>query len=275
MTHTSDRTGLLGAFSGLLLAPWTALGSYLRRTRLFHPTGLMLRGELVLPPTRGGDEATICDHNPHRALGERLQGKVVVRFSSAFWKGREWPDVLGCAVRCSGDGTPPTAAAKPTDQDLLFATVRHPLTTLLASITTDVSDYLSNDYYAVSPFTAPAYGRIKLRLVSMACGGNGVTREAKLLTELERIPLLFQLEAKALHERRYRPVALLELKEHIDDDQEEWRFDPFLAGRGLEPVGFVQNLRRAAYAASRRGRSARHSVARATAANAASAGKGR
>jgi hypothetical protein len=37
-------------------------------------------------------------------------------------------------------------------------------------------------------------------------------------------------------------------------DQGRLRFDPFRNGRGIEPVGFVHNLRRAAYWTSQRAR---------------------
>ncbi|MEO8183439.1 MAG: hypothetical protein ABI895_31785 [Deltaproteobacteria bacterium] len=43
----------------------------------------------------------------------------------------------------------------------------------------------------------------------------------------------------------------------LDLDQEALRFDPFRAGRGVTPVGFVHALRRATYLASQRARPAR------------------
>jgi hypothetical protein len=38
----------------------------------------------------------------------------------------------------------------------------------------------------------------------------------------------------------------------LDLDQEALRFDPFRAGRGIVPVGFVQWVRRLTYASSQR-----------------------
>jgi hypothetical protein len=55
-------------------------------------------------------------------------------------------------------------------------------------------------------------------------------------------------------ERRFRPVIILRLLRESPVDQEALRFNPFQAGRGIVPVGFVQSARRAAYAASQAAR---------------------
>jgi hypothetical protein len=235
-----------GLLAGLALAPLTALGSYLRRSRLFHPRGLCLRG--VVRPA-AGDLA-------FREAGLRLAGPVFVRFSSAWWKWREWPDVLGCALRFTSDGTV-DPAPRATDQDLLMATIRTPLTTMLAPLSTHVDDYMSNAYFGVAPFAVPTLGRVKLRLSPVEPAPPGITREQRLTRALDRAPLQLTLEARA-HRlgSRYKPLAHVELGERVQLDQGELRFDPFACGRGFKPVGFVHGLRVASYAASRRARDA-------------------
>jgi hypothetical protein len=238
-THV-QRPGLL---AGLALAPFTAAGSYLRRSRLFHPRGLCLRGV-----------ARACDGDAaSREAGERLAGAVLVRFSSAWWKWREWPDVLGCALRFTRDGS--DAAARAGDQDLLLATIRTPLTTLLAPLTTHVDDFMSNAYFGVSPFSVAPLGRVKLRLSPEEPSPGGSTREQRLTRALARAPLRLTLEARP-HRlgSRYRPIARLELVERVQFEHDALRFDPFTAGRGFAPVGFVHALRVATYAASRHAR---------------------
>ena len=91
------KPDLFGIASGLALAPLTALGSYVRRSRVFHPCGVCLRG------TARAAGATAALHE----AGTRLEGPVLVRFSGAWWKRYEWPDVLGCALRFGADGVGP------------------------------------------------------------------------------------------------------------------------------------------------------------------------
>ncbi len=47
-------------------------------------------------------------------------------------------------------------------------------------------------------------------------------------------------------------MATIELDHQLELDQEALAFDPFHAGRGLEPVGLVNGLRVATYALARR-----------------------
>jgi hypothetical protein len=55
----------------------------------------------------------------------------------------------------------------------------------------------------------------------------------------------------------WEPLADVTLREPADIDQEALGFDPFRAGLGIEPVGFVQGLRWAVYPASQLGRALR------------------
>jgi hypothetical protein len=187
-------------------------------------------------------------------LGAALAGHVFVRFSGAWWKTYDLPDVLGCALRFSADSEL-RPMARSDDQDLLLATIRHPLTTLLAPLSTDVSDFLRNHYYGVSPFRVASEGRIKLRLSTARHSPPADSREQRLVHALELGPIPLTLEARA-HQlgSMYRPIAHIELLERVDADDRELRFDPFATGRGVVPTGFVHGMRVAAYAASRRAR---------------------
>ena len=242
-----------GLIAGAALAPFVALGSSLRRSRLFHPRGVVLRGTA---------QPAAVEEGPEREIGKRLAGPVFARFSGAWWKTRQWPDVLGCALRFSAR---PELALAPgdRDQDLLLATISHPLTTLLAPLSTRVSDYLANNYSGVSPFRVAELGRVKLRLVPLERSPAGSRRDQRLARALLRGPIRLVLEAREDRPRsEYRPIARIELIARVDPDPRDLRFDPFAAGRGLEPVGFVHALRVASYAASQRARGASGAVAR-------------
>ena len=241
----NDLAGIAGFWVGRALAPLTALGSALRHARLFHPAGIVVRGVAQPVPEPGN----------LRAASKHLAGPVLIRFSGGFWKTRPWLDVLGCAIRFTADETP-SASAREGDQDLLLATIRSPLTTLLAALSTRFNDYLANDYFGVSPFEVPELGRVKLRLSPAARrsrpDGSG-HRDDKLRAALHEASICLRLQARSARRgAAYRTIALIELGSEVDDlDQEALRFDPFRAGRGLRPVGFVHGLRIASYRASR------------------------
>lgn len=244
--HTRSASELLGLVTGAALAPLFGLGSVVRRARVLHPNGLLLRGVATALP----------EDSELAALGSRLAGPVLARFSSGWWKEREWPDVLGCALRFTRAEVP-SAEAQHGDQDLLLATVRVPLTTLLAPLTTHVDDYLRNHYFGVSPFEAGMRDRIKLRLSPDGPAPELDTRAERLNAALAEGPIGFVLHARAARlAAQYSPILRIELSQRVELDQEQLRFNPFRTGRELEPAGFIHALRIPAYAASRTGRAA-------------------
>lgn len=227
------------------MAPFTGTISGLRRSRMFHPRGLTCRAEVQIA-TR--------DANALR-VAERLGTSALLRWSSAWWKRREWPDVLGCAVRFTTE--PDSVVARSGDQDLLFATIRRPWTLPFAPLTTRQHDFLANDYYAVSPFEVEPLGRIEWRL---RCESNASTDRAARPERLhaavaehrgvvlEWAP--YRKPWRAFDGRAFRPLVRLVMTELIEIDQERLRFDPFRAGRGIDPVGLIHGARRATYLAS-------------------------
>ncbi len=233
---------VVGTLLGWLVAPVFALTSALRRARTFHPTGHVFAADVT--PVDGVQ------------LGERLRGPALVRFSSALWKGdREWIDALGCALRFRRTDEP-TPEASEGDQDVLFATIRRPWTTLLAPLTTHVHDFLANDYYAVSPFRVPGFGTgyLRLRPLRASSGAAGATRAERLYDAVARREVNLQLEVRRAWQRRWTAVATVHVRAPLDIDQDRLRFSPFRDGRGIVPRGLVHGLRRGVYALSQRAR---------------------
>jgi hypothetical protein len=240
----SEKYGML---VGSCLAPITAALSRARRARMFHPDGVVYQANVV--------PATL---NPQLLpIAERLAGLALVRFSSALWRGgRQWPDVLGAAIRFGWVGVKPGPALP---QDLLLATIRFPWTMPFAPFATNFRSYLWNHYHAVSPFEVPGVGRVKIRLRSPRLGnGSMETRAEHLRQAASEGQARFELQFRRLDVgplwRHWQPVASITLIGQFDADQAALRFSPFRSGAGIQPVGFVHALRLAAYAASQQAR---------------------
>ena len=243
----------LGLLFGALLSPVTGLVSWVRQSRMFHPRGLLFQAEVEVLASDGAE----------LAVARRLSGPALVRWSSAWWKRGDWPDVLGCALRFSE--LPLGLTPRAGDQDLLFATIRRPWTLPFAPLATDVRDFLANDYYAVSPFEVAGLGRIEWRLraepseAPRALPWEAPNRASRLhhavasgrgVVSLEYAP--YRPPHRIGDTRSFRPLVRLRLLHALDLDQEGLRFDPFRAGRGIVPVGVVQWVRRLTYASSQR-----------------------
>lgn len=204
-------------------------------------------------------EVTASDDNglsePQKQFAQSLAGQALVRFSTALWRGgREWIDALGCALRLDwhpSDGT--TVFER--HQDLLFATIRLPITTPFAPLTTHQHDFLSNNYFAVSPFETPL-GKIKFRLVPLTrAGSQNLDRGEKLRALVDRGDARMGLEIRDASLRsKWVRLAELKLVREVKIDQEALRFSPFQAGLGIRPAGFVHYLRPGTYKGSQAAR---------------------
>lgn len=235
------RTERLGEVLGAISAPVFKAVSHARRARTFHP-----RGDLV----RVSMQAIHPPDGPLGALGEELAGEGLARFSNALWKSGRWPDALGCALAfLDEEGRP--------EQHLLMATIRRPWTMPFAPFATKVRDYLANDYFAVSPFSAPRLPWMWLRLHPEARIPEppAKTRRELLRRQVEQGRTL-TLEASNDPWGQWTPFLRLTMTELLVGDPPRFEFDPFLDGRGLVPRGFVHALRRGAYQGSRAGRAA-------------------
>ena len=235
-----------GRTLGVLLAPVTASVSALRRARMFHPSGICVAAEV-----------RAIDGDP---LGERLAGHALARLSSAWWKRREWRDVLGLALRFTSSPDI-TARAGASDQDLLLATIRRPWTMALAPLSTNHRDFLANHYFAVSPFRVEGQdGEVEFRIVPAPTAREGHGRAGSLAHAIARREAVLTLEVRPyrrvldLRAAPWRPIARIELVRLVEIDQDALRFDPFRDGRGIGPVGLVHSLRIATYGASQHAR---------------------
>ncbi|HET9957125.1 MAG TPA: hypothetical protein VFQ61_21660 [Polyangiaceae bacterium] len=237
-----------GWLAGLALAPLTGSVSAVRRSRMFHPRGVLYRAEVEAAPASSA----------LAGLASALAGPALVRWSSAWWKRGERTDVLGCAIRFGSD--PLHAAPQPGDQDLLLATIRRPWSMAFAPWTTDFHDFLANDYYGVSPFQVGTR-RVEWRLAPEREAPPGPTRSERLERAVRAGEASLRLELAAYSGplfppvgESFRSVVQLHLREPVELDQEALRFDPFRDGRGITPVGFVHSMRKLTYLASQRAR---------------------
>jgi len=253
-------TEALGRAMGGLLAPITGEGSLLRRARLFHPDGVLFRAD-VRPVVHEGAVGE---------LAQTLAGPALVRLSSAWWRHeKELPDALGIAVRFCGRAKAATSVeASARDQDLLFASFQHIWSLPLAPITTNVHDYLANEYHAILPFYVLGLGRVKFRLVPPRQPETTGSRRERLERAVAAGNAVFRLEVaqadaigarlrspeRILRMLRWQTVVAIDLEDRSLVDQETLSFTPFHAGRGIMPIGPFQMLRAATYAASRAGR---------------------
>lgn len=242
----AEVSGALGKAAGWAAAPFFGVVSFARRARTFHPRGPIFHAAVKR-------HATAPAHL--RALGERLTGPALVRFSGALWKNAESaPDVLGCAIRVRREASE-TAEPAGDDQDLLFATILRPWTMPVSPFTTDAHDYLGNDYYAVSPFDVGLAHHVYLRLrpAHPSVGAAG-TRSERLVREVRLGHALLTLEAADGPFGPWAPVATVTLQRPAAVDGEALRFRPFRQGRGVRPRGFIHALRLGVYAISQRAR---------------------
>ncbi len=235
-----------GLVAGGMMGPFFGLVSALRQARTFHPVGDLFVGEVQIDPA-----ARKKDH----VLAGRLEGEVLIRFSDALSKeGPKSFDVLGCALRF-GLGR----RAIEGDQDLLLATIRRPWTMPFAPFFTETSDYLANDYFAVSPFSTWEHSCVYFRLHPELFDGSKrelspldrESRRDRVIRKAGAGDLLLELEIGDGPWGPFRPLARIVVREALASDPPELAFDPFRTGAGIEPQGFVQALRRGAYAASR------------------------
>lgn len=248
--HVVGAREAIGLAIGRWLAPAVAAISRMRKARMFHPEGHTFAGRVVA----AGEGA-------YAELAGRLTGRALVRLGPALWRnGIEYFDVLGFALRIRpGNGAVLDHQPSPIDQDLLFATIRSPLTMVFAPFTTDASDFAGNTYWAVSPFAVGDLRRVELRLRPVDPKRTEGTRVERLREAVRSGHAIWVLEARRTLTLRWHSVAHVILEHEAAIDQAALRFDPFRTGAGIEPVGLVHAIRRAAYPASQEARPQRSS----------------
>jgi hypothetical protein len=253
--HGTGLREWIGDAIGRWASPAIAAISRSRNARMFHPRGYTFAGRLFP-----------VENTELPALARRFDGHVLARVSAALWKGRpQWPDVLGIALRIRRT---PVRDHRPADddQDLLFATIRSPLTMVLSPFATDATDFVHATYWAVSPFATPTTGRVQLRLRALEEKRGPGPRIVRLREAVEVGRARWRLEARRTLTLAWHPLAHLVLERELAIDDAALRFDPFCAGLGIVPVGLVHAIRRAVYAASQAARPASDADAEANAA---------
>ncbi len=218
------------------------------QSRMFHPDGQTFFAEVTSLHTPGAVGA----------LGDRLAGFALARFSGALWRGGfEHLEVLGIALRFRAIKLD-TAERMDDDQDLLFATIISPFTMPFSPFTTDGHDYLNNRYWAVSRFDVIGIGPLKFRLSPAKLPlQSDLPRRESLLHALSSRHAVMHVEARRTFSRVWTKLAALDLTGVANTDQIALRFSPFLNGRGIVPRGLVHAMRRAAYKASQDARAAK------------------
>lgn len=235
-------TELAGLMTGAAVAPLFGIGSLLRQARFFHPDGACYEAAVSALTTQA----------EYKPLQQRLCGRALVRVSSAWWRDeKEWPDVLGCAVRL-GSPEPAGNNLGETAQDLLFATIPYPILTPLGPLFTQVHDYLANTYWGVAPFEVDGVGLVRLRLVPQPLPPPpAASRQQKLDDAVVARAAAMDIWIKSLcPPSTWIPLVELRLQKKLALDQQGLHFSPFRTGCGIRPRGFVQAMRRPVYALS-------------------------
>lgn len=228
---------LSGTILGYPLGLITGTVSFLRNSRMFHPTGILVKAEIK-------NLAPSVIKFPTNSL---------MRFSSAWWKNKEWIDVLGISIRFTEelrDENP-----RKSDQDLLFATIIALWEMPFAPFVTMYKDFFKNNYYAVSPFIVNG-DLVYFKLTTMTSKEMSDKR-ITILKENIHQHAVFQLWMRRSHEV-WIPIAEMTLLHELNLDQSRLRFNPFLNGLNIRPYGFVHHLRIGAYRLGQLGRSLRH-----------------
>lgn len=199
-----------------------ALIAAVRGERSLHPRGQTLSGTATLHPAGRALAATEGDTDL----------AVVARLSRGAGLPHPLPDFNGVAVRFVDAHGPGRA------QDLLLAAA--PAAPILRHVIRPAMAFTSSGYSSVLPYRAGD------RLVVFRCAPLAVRRLDRVASAL---PVVLELQVASLL-GGWQPAATLTLDTQLPDDRSV-RFDPWNTGDGLQPTGFLNGLRRPAYAASR------------------------
>ncbi len=234
----------IGVFFGLLLSWVFFLLSFLRGARFFHPSGVVYSG-WALP-------ASGIDNVAEAQVAARLAGAVVVRFSGGLFKsdGRGVRrDSLGLGMRFHCQPGPCSTDGSRGCQDLFLVSFRSFRAMAHDIMATNPNDYLANTYWTVVPYEVEGLGRVSLRITPSRVGASGKARDERLEDAVRAGMARLRLEVAPLGTDDYRPLAELRLQEWVDWE-EALHLSPRASGSGLRPIGFLQGLRVAPYAAS-------------------------
>lgn len=221
-----------------IAAPFRVASS-LRRKRVFHPDGVVLRGDLVvLGDGVAGTELF--------APGRR--SPALVRLSRGIGLPESWPDVLGLAVKV------PDAYGPNADQDFLLVSTASPGP--LRRVLAPAASIDARPYSSLLPVEIGGARAVVGATVDVEGDASRTLPDAVVAAGDRRLRIT--LLVGDLLGRRWREVASIACNDVLPGpDGARLAFDPWNSGGGIQPVGLLNRVRRSAYAASRRGRSGR------------------
>ncbi len=219
----------VGALLALVVSIYIFFRSLIRGARAFHPRGSVCLAEVI----------ALDD-----VVGARLVGPARVRFaSSTSAENSPTPSIIGMSIKFGSD------------QDLALATFESFITAREASKTTDVSDYLANQYGSVAPLRVRGLGVIWLRAIPdpAAHVPKTGTRTERLEADITAGRAKFVLEAReapgpggAVRSR----LVEIRLTERLPADDPAHHISMFRTGRGVVPTGFRNGIRSVVYPVS-------------------------
>lgn len=213
-----NREEKLGKFFGYVLGCITALISFIRASRMFHPVGNLYDAQVI---------------------SERFPAHAMIRLSSAWWKEYEWPDALGIAIRFSAQSFH-SVVPHENDQDLLLVSFSEAWMTPFSPFITNHRDFFRNEYFSVGYFEYQNR-MVRFRLEPKQfprCKGSRQEKLKEAVLAGEACFILYENE---------KQVAEIKLLRELHFDQEALRFNPFLNGLGIIPRGFLQYMRIGTY----------------------------
>jgi hypothetical protein len=205
-------------------------------TRPLHPVGVAFDAELVVdePRLRGA-----------RLFARRGRRPAYVRFSRGFGLPEPIPELMSMAVKV------PDAYGPGRDHDILMAAAGE--RPVLRHVFAWGGTHLDRSYSTVLPFRVGERTML-LGAVPRTPGERRPGDLPELVAAADAGDLAFDLRV-ATPLGPWRTVARLEIGDRLDDEAEDaLAFNSDRAGGGIEPVGFVNRVRGAAYDAAAGGR---------------------
>lgn len=237
----------VGDAIGGLLAPGFGLGSKLRGARFFHPDGHVY-------------EATVTSLHPgaFAATAARLEGAALIRLGLGMHRltdpnAEPWFDALSLAIRFTDPRHGVTTRVHEGDQDLLVTAWAERFHQFFWRVpfVGETKDFLANDYFPAMPFRVEGQD-VWLRVVPSDRGytSRGAGRIERLDNAIADGQARFTLAVQRDGEEAWTPLVELRFARRVDVDQDALHYHPGLAGRGLQPTGWVAAARGAVYRAS-------------------------
>jgi hypothetical protein len=220
---------VVGVLVALIVSIYIFFRSLFRGARAFHPRGTVCLAEI-----------TALDD----VVGPRLAGPARVRFaSSTAAENAPDPSIIGMGIKL-GD-----------DQDLALGTFESFSKAGEAAKTTNVADYLGNQYASVAPWRVRGLGPIWFRAMPDPAANTPKTglRTERLDADIAAGRATFVLEAReapgpdgAVRTR----LVEVRLTQRLPDDDPKFRISMFRTGRGVTPTGFRNGVRAIVYPVS-------------------------